>query len=303
MKKKIIISVSVILVVIVAIIGVIRWINSRNPKEKIEEIVAKPFVEENNIQILSTEDEYKLPVEPFAVDENNNIVNVDGFNLEKSTATFKFYDFDVSEEDENGYVVYSFKYDLEVPITFTVDLSKTNPYWRYNFSIPDLIKFDYYTGEIYKDKTIGLNDYNTYNIGSTEDMNYTDISWNNKTYKIGVRTESKSKWDGYEEVQTVDRIKTFLDTYRATMSVFISTPKGYNGLMGAFHKAGASLSDFLAEKESYNNYINEQKDDTDEEKQNTTMTVFDCNYDPEIKYSKDDLYVIKLTDIKPKENN
>jgi len=303
MKKKIIISVSAILVVIVAIIGVVLWINSRNTKEKIEEIVAKPFVEENNIQILSTKNEYKLPVEPFTIDENNNIVNIEGFNIEKATATFKFYDFDISEEDENGYVVYSLKYDLEVPIKFTVDLSKTNPYWRYNFAIPDLIKFDYYTGEIYKDKTIGLNDYNTYNIGTTEDMNYTDVSWNNKTYKIGVRTEAKSKWDGYKEVQTVDVIKTYSDVYRATMSVFISVPKGYNGLMGALHKDGASLSDFQAEKKSYNNYINEHKDDSDEEKQNTTITLFDCNYNPEKKYSKDDLYVIKLTDIKPKENN
>jgi hypothetical protein len=306
MKKKIIISVLVVLIMLIAVIGALFIIKSINKGNKPEEISAKPFVEENNIEVLSAKEEYKVPVEPYAKDANKNIVTIDGINFEMTTASFKFYDYEVSEEDENGYVTHSFKYDAEVPIKYTADLSKTYPSWKYTLALPAVIKFDYNTGEIYKEKNISLdgklNYYNTDNIGATEDMNYIDVSWNNKTYKIGVRTEGTFKWDGMKEIQRENGIRTCTDTARTTIKVFIYAPKDYDGIMGAIQKSGTSRALMEYEINEYNKFLNEHKDDTSqtEQTQNKKQTLFDSKYNDDVKFTKDDFYVIRFTDIQPK---
>ena len=123
--------------------------------------------------------------------------------FEDAIASLNFYDYNVSVEDENGYTTTSFKYDIEIPIEYTVDTKQSNEQWSRSLALPMIATFDKYTGDLYREKneTISgkINYYNIDDIGGTEEMNYTNINWDDKTYKIGVRTEAETKWEEKHE--------------------------------------------------------------------------------------------------------
>ena len=121
-----------------------------------KENVIKPYVEENNIEIVSSTDEFKIPIKPYAKNkEDKTPTEVDGVVFEDTIGTYKFYDYNISDVDENNYVTYSFKYDVVVPISYTVNTSiLKNTNWFRSYAFLQANVFDYYTGELYREKNI-----------------------------------------------------------------------------------------------------------------------------------------------------
>lgn len=305
-KNKVLIILVTSIVATATIIGTVLAIKGRDknkqPDEGNKEEPIISYVEKNNIDISPSQQDYKIPVIPYAKDADKNIISPDGVTFEEAVATFKFYDYEVSEEDENGYANFSYKYDIEIPIKYTVDTSKSNPKWSRTLALPCAVQFDYYTGDVYREKNASVNGtkinyYNTDNIGATEDMNYTNITWEDKTYRIGVRTEAESKWDGSQEVQSADGIKTYTDVCRSTITVYIYAPKEYDGLMIALYKGGTSKEAVIAEMEEYNKYLGEHTEAI-EDSENHTYKLLASKYNDDTKYTKDDFCVIRASDIK-----
>lgn len=306
-KLGIIIGIIVILILILALI--FFFYKKNNHKEN----VIKPYIEENNIEIVSSTDEFKIPVKPYARNKENKMpTEVDGVVFEDTIGTYKFYDYSVSDVDKNNYVIYSFKYDVVVPISYTVNTSKlTNTNWSRSYAFLQANVFDYYTGELYNEKNISVTgniNYHNVNNENEEDMAYTNITWNGKEYKIGVRMESSSKWDGITKVSSSEGIDTYNDTNRITVVVYIYAPKDYDGLMVALNKNGTSKDIVLKQIEFNNKYNELLKDEPNngekseelveiEKKLNKIYKLLDEQYKDIKERNKNDFYVIRVNEI------
>ena len=306
MKKKTIIISLIALLFVIGLIILIICI------KKDKEITIKPYVEENNIEIVSSTDEFKIPFKPYARDkEDKTPTEVDGVVFEDTIGTYKFYGYSESDVDENNYVTYSFKYDVVVPISYTIDTSKlNNTNWSRSYAFLQATVFDYYTGELYREKNISVTgNLNYHNIDNvTDDMAYTNITWNDKEYKIGVRMESSSKWDGVTKVNSTGSIDTYNDTNRLTMIGYIYAPKDYDGLMIALNKNGTSKEMVLKQIEFNNKYNELLKDEQNngkksdelveiEQKLNKIYKLLDTQYIDTNKRNKNDFYVIRVNEI------
>ncbi|MBR6033246.1 MAG: hypothetical protein IKP28_00590 [Clostridia bacterium] len=259
------------------------------------------YVEKNNIKVLSATDNYTNPVYCYTTnrEETKDLVDV-GVSFEKTSASYKFYDYSVSKADKDGNVTVSFKYDMTVPIKYTrTDYSnKINYYYNVMQSSPVL--FDYYTGEEYL-----LNEYSASASEDTKKMKYNEIKWENKTYKIGVRADTVIKWNGKETVSE----NVYADTKNTTITYYISVPQSYDGLMVAIQKNGVTKQDF-EDTRNYNKKYNDLKEQAEktgekskeliewEKKANTMIKLFESRIENK-KYTKDDFYVFKVKDIKP----
>ncbi len=291
--KKIIIPIVIIL--ILAVIGGLLYFFVFN-KDFIENSKKDPiYVEENGFEVTKIQDSYLNPIYCYTTDTNNNLIDV-GSRFENSNATHKFYDYSVSEPDENGSVIVTFKYDFVAPIKYTrTDYSYKDKYY-YNLYHSDAILFDYYTGEVYK-----RNEYKESDTDKKE-FKYTDINWSGKTTKVGVYSVINSKWDGKQTVSE----NVYSDTFRKTTTFYISVPKDYDGLMLAIQKNGVG-------KDQFDNYMKYQTLKKEAEKtgekseelikiQERMDSVRDLrnysNYD-DIEYPVDIFYVFKVSDITP----
>ena len=316
MKKSLIIV--LIVIVIISIITSVLLIFKPHSSNNDSNIKLIPFVEENNIEILSADKVYSNPVNIYTVNDKNDKINLEGINFNSSKAEYKFYDYNVSKEDENGYVTFSFKYDTTVPIKYT-DNKKNQIKWFYTYSIVSPIIFDYYTGDCYDKKIINSNknvvsfDGDGKENTDNEKMKYTEISWDNKTYKIGVGMEiNSSKWDGNKLVEDKNGVATYADTDRLTTTINIYAPKDYDGLMIAVLKRGSSKESFEIQNNEYEKLLKLQKEAEEsgekseelikiEEKRNKIYKLFESTYDENLKYNKDDYDIIRVNNIKSKE--
>lgn len=306
MKKKIIIISLIALLLVIGLIVLIICI------KKDKESTIKPYVEENNIKVVSSKDEFKIPFEPYARDKTDKSpIDVDGVNFEDTIGIYKFYGYSESDVDENNYVTYSFKYDVVVPISYTIDTSKlNNTNWSRSYAFLQANVFDYYTGELYREKNISVTgNMNFHNIDDvTDDMAYTNITWNDKEYKIGVRMESSSKWDGVNKVNSSQGIDTYKDINRITMTAYVYAPKDFDGLMVALNKNGTSKDIVLKQIEfndRYNELIKEEQNNKEksteltemENKLNKLYKLLDNRYMDIKERTADDFYVIRLNKI------
>jgi len=277
-----------------------------------KENIIKPYVEENNIEIVSSTDEFKIPIKPYARNkEDKTPIEVDGVAFEDTIGTYKFYDYSISDVDENNYVTYSFKYDVVVPISYTVNTSKlNNTNWSRSYAFLQANVFDYYTGELYHEKNFSVTGnvyYHDIN-NENDDMAYTNITWNGNEYKIGVRMESSAKWDGITKVNSSEGIDTYNDTNRLTIKAYIYAPKDYDGLMIALNKNGTSKEMVLKQIE-FNNKYNELLKDAQnngkksdelveiENELNKVYKLLDEQPMDSKKRNKNDFYVIRVNEI------
>ena len=304
MKKKIII----ISLIGLFTIGLFILMLSINNKES----NIKPYVLEKNIKIASSKDEIKIPIKPYARSKDNKMpIDVDGVKFKDTIGTYKFYDYSVSDVDENNYVTYSFKYDVVVPVSYTIDTSKlSNTNWSRSYAFLQANVFDYYTGELYREKNVSVTGnvyYNSIN-DEKDDMAYTNIIWNGQEYKIGVRMENSSKWDGVVRVESLGGIDTYNDTNRITMIAYIYAPKDYDGLMVALSKNGSSKEIILKQIEfnnRYNELIKEEQNKNEKSKELTEMEnslnklykLLDSQYMDVKERIADDFYVIRVNEI------
>lgn len=306
MKKKIIIISLIALLLVIGLIILIICI------KKDKESTIKPYVEENNIKVVSSKDEFKIPFEPYARDKTDKSpIDIDGVNFEDTIGIYKFYGYSESDVDENNYVTYSFKYDVVVPISYTIDTSKlNNTNWSRSYAFLQANVFDYYTGELYREKNISVTgNLNFHNINDvTDDMAYTNITWNDKEYKIGVRMESSSKWDGVTKVNSTGSIDTYNDTNRLTVIGYIYAPKDYDGVMVSLNKNGTSKDIVLKQIEfnnRYNELIKEEENKKEksneltqmENKLNKMYKLLDTQYMDTNKRNNNDFYVIRVNEI------
>lgn len=300
-KKKNILLFIIPIVIIVILITILFLFNNNSKKEL-------PFVEKHNIDILSFDDNYKNPVYFYAQDNMNIETTIDGLKFEDSEALYKFYDYNVSNADDE--TIYSFKYDFEVPMNASIN--RQIPYLRYGYGIVFPVFFDYYTGEEYKIRlaTVDENHIVSYDMTDEEEdkdedytFKYTDIKWDGKTYKIGVRTETYSKWDGLN-ITTENGQTIYKDTDRATVTVYVKTPKDYDGVMIAIFKPGSYKESHDIQHQQYLKYIellsdyavSQVKSEELIEYENNkkrVINLFESSYDKNKKYTKDDFYVIR----------
>jgi len=305
-KKKIIIISLIALLLVIGLIILIICI------KKDKESTIKPYVEENNIKVVSSKDEFKIPFEPYARDKTDKSpIDIDGVNFEDTIGIYKFYGYSESDVDENNYVTYSFKYDVVVPISYTIDTSKlNNTNWSRSYAFLQANVFDYYTGELYREKNISVTgNLIFHNINDvTDNMAYTNITWNDKEYKIGVRMESSSKWDGVTKVNSTGSIDTYNDTNRLTVIGYIYAPKDYDGVMVSLNKNGTSKDIVLKQIEfnnRYNELIKEEENKKEksneltqmENKLNKMYKLLDTQYMDTNKRNNNDFYVIRLNEI------
>ena len=291
-KKKGLIAI-IIIVAVIVVAGILAYIFIFNKPV--------PYVEENNIEIASMSETYSIPVYPYTTNTNGDVIDVKSvFN--ECIATYKFYDYSVTEPDENGMVEVSFKYDIVAPLKYTrTDYSYTDKYY-YTYFYSNASLFDYYTGQIYLK--------NNYNTNSSEEnnkeMKYTDIVFGRKTTKVGVRTETTSKWDGKQNPEK----DVYTDTSRLTIAYYISIPEKYDGLMIAIPKNGPSKKSF-ENKTNFNKKLNELKEQANktgekseelvqmEEKSDAIYTILNPHSYENLIFTPSDLYVFRISDIKP----
>lgn len=224
-----------------------------------------------------------------------------GNEFKETTASYKFYDYTVSEPDEKGIETISFKYDTTAQITFTrTDYSYKEKYY-YTYSLIRPIVFDYYTGEQYLRNSVHSDAPD-----SDKTLKTNEITWSGKTYPISVLLESESEWSGKEEVSK----NIFTDTNHTITTVTISAPKGYDGLMVAIFNPGLTEELYAKNQENSKKLENlkAQAEETGEkseelikleEKQNTATELLKSTSYEDYYYAPSDFTVIWVNDITP----
>ena len=304
-KKRFLIFLALLLIIAIGVLIYFLLIKNSNNKELI------PYVEEHNIMVYSAKKEFTLPVSPYSKDTKGNLLENKAIKYKDTEATYSFSDYSVSKSDDEGYSTYTFKINTEVPVTFTVDSSKKLPNYKYTYMYVQPAVFDYYTGDLCKEKNSSKNgSVNYYEIENpkVEDMNYTEITWKDKTYLVGVKMESASKWTGLKNTSKKNNIYTYKDTNKVTTKVTIYAPTDYDGLMLSLRKKGSSKQDLLDQLE-YNNEYNKllkqaektgkKSDELIEMEYNNTKVfkLLESRYKNGKDFKNDDFYVIRINDI------
>ena len=304
--KKIVITVVIILIVAaLAVGGVLLFLSKKDKKE-----AEVPFVEKYNIEIEPADATYQNNVYIYTEDENYVLTEIDSFKAEDAYATFKFYDYSVSEPDEEGYVTHTYKLDTVTPIKFSV--VESNSKWYYTYSAVNPILFDYYTGytidKKYVNKDTGTRDLK--DDGSYDDMKYTELTWEGKTFKVGVSVDSTSKWDGTKREEKEGGVE-YTDTCRTTDTITIRAPKDYDGLMIGILKRGSSRESFEPQYKEQQKFLALQKEAEEtgeksdelkkiEEKRAKKTTIFQSSYNEDLTYTNEDYNVIRASEITKK---
>ena len=281
-------------------------------KKKNEDEKSKSYVELNEINVTSAQNIFKVSFKPYARDKEKNPINVEGVTFNTAVGTYRFYDLNESLVDENGYITYSYKYDAVVPIKYNVSKSDKghNKEWARSYAFLQANVFDYYTGELYKEKNVASSNvhYNDLDKKENLDIAYTNITWEDKIYTIGVRNEVSSKWEGIKKVESHEYTNTYTDTNRVTVTTYVYAPKDFDGLMISLNKNGTT-KELVINQKNENNRINElmkaneNKTEKDEEyikmeeELNHLYKLLDKQYYYLTEPKKEDYYVFRLKDI------
>ena len=307
-KKKTIIFIIIGLFLIIFLIVLLLLLKGDGTKE------LKPYVLEKEIEVLPADGEYSISVEPYFKDKNKNVIDLEGVTWSKTASTYKFYDYSVTKPDNEGYVTHTFKGSITTPIEYVEESNRIYPYHTYTsfFTQPSI--FDYYTGTICKEIHLSKNNtVNYYDIkSSNQDMAFTEVTWKDKTYRIGVRAETSMKWDGINKTDNGNGTKTVKDKSTIIIEITIYAPKEYDGLMVFFNKKGTSkqnLFDQLEYNKKYNELVKEfnetgKKSEELKEMEERSASYFkllDSRVKGEPEFKNDAFYVLKVSEIKPKQ--
>ena len=273
----------------------------------------KPYVIEKGIKVLSATDEYRISVEPYFKDQNANVIDIEGITCNQSEGIYKFYDYSVSEPDDENFVTHTFTVETITPIEYIEDVNREYPYHKYTFLYVQPSLFDYYTGTVFKEKHVSKNKtVNYHDIIPTEDeMAFTEVTWKDKTYKVGVRVESSMKWDGINKKDNGNGTRTVTDKATTKISFSVYAPKEYDGLMTFFNKKGTTKKDFLKQLEysnKYNKLVKEANENGEksaeliemEENNSKLFRLLDPRTKDESEYKNDTFYVMRVSEIKTK---
>ena len=313
-KKKLIII--IISIVVILLIGTFLYFLLHKKDDSKEENKLLSYVESNNIKIGDPDEGSEVHVQAYGKDTNKNIFLPDGVIFDKDNkASYEYYDYNETEPDEDGYVVYSFKVKYASIVKYTVDSNIEKPQWSLSSAMLVPSIFDYYTGNIYLEKhdtngTVNIYDVNNY---SNEEMAFTDMSWNDKDYKVGVLMifEKVSTEKHVDDI--VNNITHYRVNYNYVITYYVKAPKDYDGLLVFLNKDGASVKNVQSQKDLLKHYEELQKEEektgekTEEQQQieedaNKVIKLLDKENAKGEKPDKDDFYVYRLKDIKKEIN-
>lgn len=313
-KKKILIILVTAFVLFVFLILLII-INKENYSNNIS------FITKNGMKVSSPWNKFKAPVYSFAIDKKNNPVEIENLTFLDKNITYSFHD---TKRDvlEDGNVLITIPCEMEVELEYVVgDDVDTN--WIYTYSYAPVFAFDYYSGDIYREKTISdsnlvLMDGNSETKTTkkkkkkekTEDqMVYTEQVHNDEKISIGILNNStKSTWGNSLYRGNEEDGKHFVVNNKSDIVIYIKAPKNYDGLTLAINKNGATYDTWKNEYEYYEKLVSLQEEEKKtgeksnelkkmEQNQEVIHKLLDKNDEYRNNYSKDDFYVIRVADM------
>lgn len=308
MKKKVLIfSIIGALVVAGVVLGIIFW-----PKGG-KQVNEDPFFPKYNFTLSNLTDEFKIPVYSHAVNSEGKEVEPQGLKFIQKDGTYKFRDIQVSEPDENGNVKVTITYDQSVEVDFIS--SNTDKDWYYTYSCISFALFDYYTGEIYRIKSVNDGDNTTnilnegiYTSAEGAEPAYTDINFNGKTTRVGIlRRFMQGVWQDVKLIEETPEGNHYLAVQDSTIAIDVTIPKDYDGLMLFINKEGNDQKDAREEFEKYEKLVALQKDAQEkgvksqelidiENEKNQIHKIIDSNDEKRKDRKPEDYYVIKVSD-------
>ena len=280
------------------------------------------FITKNYIKLSSPWTKFKAPIYSFAVDKKNNPVEVKNLVFVDKNITYTFHD-TKREVLDDGDVLITIPCDMEVELEYVIgDDIDTN--WIYTYSYMPVFAFDYYSGDIYREKNISdsklilidsendkkVDKKNKNKKSKPEDvMIFTDQIYNDKKISIGVLSNStKSEWGNNIYQGNKDDGKHFKVSNKSTTIIYIKSPKNYDGIALAINKNGASYDTWkkeydyyektlsLQEKEKETGEKNSELLEIEKEKENIHKLLDKKDYLRK-NYTNDDFYVIRVTDM------
>ena len=276
------------------------------------------FITKNSIILSSITDKFEAPIYSFAIDKKDKPIEVEGLEFLDTDITYKFYDIkrDVLEDDN---VLITIPCEMETELEYVIEDDVENN-WIYTYSYSPVIAFDYYSGDIYKEKTISdsklvlLDQGNNTKDKKNKDKNkkedqmvYTEQVYNDEKITVGVLNNSvKSNWGSNIYQGNKSDGKHFKVNNTSTMIIYIKAPKNYDGLALAINKNGATketwereYADYikLADLQEEAKKTGEKSQELEELENPSIHKLLDEDDELRKEYDKDDFYVIRLADI------
>ena len=314
-NKKLIILISI--VVLSLLLVLLIYLNKNCYSRNVS------FVSQNNITMSSINDKFTAPVYSFSVDDKDKPVEIE--NLEFVDEDMKYNFGEVKREVlEDGNVIFTIPCEMEVEIEY-IKKDDIDDDWVFTFSYAPVFGFDYYTGNIYHEKTISdkkliimdsskdkktdKKSSNKKEININDEMVYTELDVHDKKVNIGVLNNviennwSSVIYDGKSEDGWHYRV-----TNNSKVNIYIKVPKDYDGMMLAINKKGSNYESWKSDYENYTKLISLQEDEkkngkkSDElkriEKENEVIhKLIDKSDEKRKDYTKDDYYVIRIADL------
>lgn len=269
-----------------------------------------PFFEKYSFELVDKDKTYELPLYFYSEDGSGNPIEIEGLEFIPHKMRYKFTNWNVTEPDEDGNVILSYTYTAEATLEYR--LPKTNTIeWYYNYSSNNPFAFDYYTGEIYRNTTVGNSSKTVINgVEQVEiEMQLTDVVWNGKTTRIAQISEyTFDGWKDPEEVEDEDGYYHFKTPISATTTTKIKMPKDYDGVMIAINKNGTTKEYFDKDYEKLLKYeeLQKQAEETGKKSEEQVRIendrkmvhkLIDSNDEERKDMKVEDYYVIKVSDI------
>jgi hypothetical protein len=169
-----------------------------------------PYAEQEELK-FSDLSQLEIPFLSYFTDDTSDSDNE--MNLRQGNATYTLGDITVSEPDEEGNVIYTFPYTLNMDVVVENVVDKA---FSVGYSYQLFGAMDYYTGINFPNK----------NLNGDESFEYfTDVEWDGTTYSVGYSKsqENNGNWS--------------VDGDNATLSVIVNAtitakaPADYDGLV------------------------------------------------------------------------
>ena len=183
-----------------------------------EEPAPLPYAEENGLTFSPLSNDYSLTTYTFPLDhETHEDLSSDIAEGIPTPAQFTFGEITRTEPDENGYVTITIPYSIstnsDVLLKSDVNFSAHCYFWFLDLH-------DYYTGLIFNHEL------------NNETLEFTEITWDEKTYNIGVSEAVESNNDsGYTLVEEQEGGNLYRRNFTYNITITIYAPADYDGLV------------------------------------------------------------------------
>ena len=282
------------------------------------------FVTKNGIKVSSPWTKFRTPIYSFAVDKKEKPVEVENLTFLDKKITYNFTDIK-REILDDGDVLITIPCEMEAELEYVVgDDIDTN--WIYTYSFAPVFAFDYYSGDIYHEKTISDSSLVVLDSSDKKEekkdkkksktkekeedqMVYTEQEHDDKKITIGILNNStKSTWGNNLYQGNDDDGKHFIVDNKSTTIIYIKAPKTYDGLALAINKNGATYDTWKKEYDYYEKIISLQEEEKETGEKNSELEklekekenihkLIDKNDELRKEYTKDDFYVIRISDM------